>query len=56
MEVGDEDPGDLGAVEAACQTVLRVRQPDPRVDEGPAVVAREQVRVDVARTGRQRRS
>ena len=40
VEVGDEDPRDLGSVEGCLPDVLRVRQPDPGVDERPAVVAR----------------
>src|SRR5919108_5240832 len=51
MEVRDEDArhGPSRTLELAPPELLCVRQPDPRVDERPAVVAWEQVGVDVPR-------
>jgi hypothetical protein len=56
MEVGDDDPGDPPGqpVELVRPPFLRVGEPEPGVDECPAVVAGQQVRVDVPGPRRQR--
>ena len=55
VEVRDEDAADLRAVERRRPDLLRVGKPDPGVDERPAVLAGQQVRVHVPGPGRQRR-
>ncbi len=56
VEVGDEDPGDPAGkpVELRGPPVPRVGEPEAGVHERPAVLAREQIGVDVSRPRRQR--
>lgn len=56
VEVGDEDGSDAPArgLERFSPDLLRVRESHPRVDEGPAVLAREEIRVHVPRPCRER--
>ncbi len=54
MEVRDHDSGHVQLVRDRGEDLVRLGQREARVDERPAVVALEQVAVDVARTHRQR--
>jgi hypothetical protein len=57
VEVRDDDPADRRAVqrsELGSPAVARVGEPEPRVDDRPAALAREEVRVHVSRPVRER--
>ena len=54
VEVRQEDPPDVDLAQDGRPALLRVRQPQPGVDERPAVAARKQVAVDVPDPERQR--
>ena len=53
VEVGDHDPRDLDSAQRLAPARLGVRQPEPGVDERPAVRPRQQVAVDVVDPERQ---
>ena len=53
VHVGDHDPPHLEARELLGPALFRIREPEPGVDERPAVLALEQVRVDMSRPARQ---